>query len=112
MGANGELRLAIFKLASCYGCQVQMVNLEDELLDVAGAVKICNFLEANSQIIDGPYDVALVEGSVTTEHDIERLREIRRKSQTLIAIGACANAGGIQALRNMQDTDEYTRAIY
>lgn len=112
MGANGEPRLAIFKLASCDGCQLQMLNLEDELLDIAGAVKICNFLEASSQIIDGPYDVALVEGSVTTEQDIERLREIRRKSQMLIAIGACANAGGIQALRNMQDTEEFTRAIY
>ena len=112
MGANGELRLAIFKLASCDGCQLQMLNLEDELLKIAGAVKICNFLEASSHIIDGPYDVSLVEGSVTTKHDIERLREIRRKSQTLIGIGACANVGGIQALRNMQDIDEYTKAIY
>lgn len=112
MGANGELRLAIFKLASCDGCQLQMLNLEDELLDIAGSVKICNFLEASSQIVDGPYDVSLVEGSVTTKHDIERLREIRRKSQMLIGIGACANAGGIQALRNMQDIDEYTQAIY
>lgn len=112
MGANGKLRLAVFKLASCDGCQLQMLNLEDELLDIAGEVTICNFLEASSRVIDGPYDVALVEGSVTTEHDIDRLREIRRKSQMLIAIGACANTGGIQALRNMQDTDEYTRAIY
>lgn len=112
MDANGKPRLAIFKLASCDGCQLQMLNLEDELLEIAGEVTICNFLEASSRILDGPYDVALVEGSVTTEHDIERLRDIRRRSQTLIAIGACANAGGIQALRNVQDSDEYTRAIY
>ncbi len=112
MGANGKPRLAIFKLASCDGCQLQMLNLEDELLEIAGEVTISNFLEASSEIVDGPYDVTLVEGSVTTEHDVQRLRDIRKKSQTLIAIGACANAGGIQALRNMQDTDEYTRAIY
>ena len=112
MGSDGKLRLAIFKLASCDGCQLQMLNLEDQLLEIAGAIEICSFLEASSKVIEGPYDVALVEGSVTTEHDIERLRDIRRKSQTLIAIGACANAGGIQALRNVQDTDEYTRAIY
>ena len=89
-----------------------MLNLEDELLDIAGEVEICYFPEASSLILDGPYDVALVEGSVTTEHDLERVRDIRRKSQMLITLGACANAGGIQALRNMQDTDEYTRAIY
>jgi len=112
MGANGKPRLAVFKLASCDGCQLQILNLEDELLDIASEVTICNFLEASSRILDGPYDVTLVEGSVTTEHDIERLRDIRRKSQTLITMGACANAGGIQALRNLQDTDEYTRAIY
>jgi coenzyme F420-reducing hydrogenase gamma subunit len=112
MPANGKPRVAVFKLASCDGCQLQMLNLEDELLDLAGQVEICYFLEARSQILEGPYDVALVEGSVTTEHDLERVRDIRRKSQTLVTLGACANTGGIQALRNMQDVDEYTRAIY
>jgi coenzyme F420-reducing hydrogenase gamma subunit len=112
MAAKTKLRLAVFKLASCDGCQLQLLNLENELLEIAAEVEICNFQEASSLILDGPYDVALVEGSVTTEHDLERVREIRRKSQMLITLGACANAGGIQALRNVQDTDEYTRAIY
>ena len=112
MASKTKLRLAVFNLASCDGCQLQLLNLENELLDIAGEVEICNFQEASSLILDGPYDLALVEGSVTTEHDLERVRDIRRKSQTLITLGACANAGGIQALRNAQDTDEYTRAIY
>ncbi len=112
MAANEKPRVAVFKLASCDGCQLQMLNLEDELLAIAGQVEICYFLEARSQILDGPYDVALVEGSVTTEHDLDRVREIRRKSQMLVTIGACANTGGIQALRNMQDVDEFARAIY
>jgi coenzyme F420-reducing hydrogenase gamma subunit len=112
MATDGKPCVAVFKLASCDGCQLQMLNLEDELLSIAGEVEICYFLEARSRILDGPYDVALVEGSVTTEHDIERLRDIRRKTKTLITMGACASAGGIQALRNMQDVDEYTRSIY
>jgi len=112
MANDSKPRLAVFKLASCDGCQLQILNLEDELLDIVGAIEVSYFLEARSRIDDGPYDVALVEGSVTTAHDIERLRELRRKSQTLITLGACASAGGIQALRNIQDVDEYTRAIY
>lgn len=112
MAENAKPRLAIFKLASCDGCQLQLLNLEDELLDIADQVEICYFPEATSQDLDGPYDVALVEGSVTTETDLQRLREIRRNSQTLITLGACANAGGIQALRNTADVEEYTRAIY
>lgn len=112
MPENGKPRVAIFKLASCDGCQLQLLNLEDELLEIAGKVEICYFPEARSRMLEGPYDVALVEGSVTTEHDLDLVRDIRRKSQMLITLGACANAGGIQALRNLQDVDEYTRAIY
>jgi len=112
MSAEARPRLAIFKLASCDGCQLQLLNLEDELLDIAGKVEICYFPEATSQMMDGPYDIGLVEGSVTTEHDLQRVREIRRSSQFLITLGACANAGGIQALRNMADIDEYARAVY
>jgi coenzyme F420-reducing hydrogenase gamma subunit len=112
MAGDAKPRLAVFKLASCDGCQLQMLNLEDELLDIAGEVEICYFPEARSRMSDGPYDIALVEGSVTTEHDVQRVREIRRNSRMLITIGACASAGGIQALRNKQDVDQYTRSIY
>jgi len=112
MPANGKPRIAVFKLASCDGCQLQMLNLEDEILAIAGKVEICFFPEARSQVLDGPYDVAFIEGSVSTEHALDLVREIRRKSQMLITLGACANTGGIQALRNLLDVEEFARAIY
>jgi sulfhydrogenase subunit delta len=108
----GKPKLGVFKFASCDGCQLSLLDAEDHLLAVAGAVEIAYFLEATSHIDHGPYDVALVEGSITTPHDAQRIQEIRAKSRTLITIGACATAGGIQALRNWGDTEEFTRAVY
>jgi sulfhydrogenase subunit delta len=105
-------RLAVIKFASCDGCQLSLLDCEDELIAVAGAVEIANFPEASREMQPGPYDVTLVEGSITTTHDLERLREIRADSGLLVTIGACATAGGIQALRNFADTDEYVRAVY
>ena len=109
---NGKPRLAVFKFASCDGCQLSLLDAEDELLAVAGAVDIVHFLEATSRIEPGPYDVALVEGSITTPGDAERIREVRRQSKFLVTIGACATAGGIQALRNWADSQEFLRAVY
>ena len=105
-------KLAVFKFASCDGCQLSLLDAEDQLLDIAGAVDIAYFLEATSRVVPGPYDVALVEGSITTAHDAERIREVRRQSKFLMTIGACATAGGIQALRNWADTSEYLQAVY
>ena len=105
-------KLAVFKFASCDGCQLSLLDAEDQLLEIAGAVEIAFFLEATSRVIPGPYDVALVEGSITTAHDAERIREVRRQAKFLMTIGACATAGGIQALRNWADTAEYTQAVY
>ncbi len=105
-------RIAVFKLASCDGCQLSLLDAEDELLSVAGALDIAYFPEASSAMGKGPYDITLVEGSVTTHHDAERIQEIRRQSKTLITIGACATAGGIQALRNWKDVDEFIRVVY
>ncbi len=105
-------RLGVFKFASCDGCQLSLLDCEDELLAVAGAVDIAEFHEATSATMEGPYDVALVEGSVTTASDAQRIREIRAQSRTLITIGACATAGGIQALRNFADVAEFTRVVY
>ena len=105
-------RLAVFKFASCDGCQLSLLDAEDELLAVAGAVEIANFLEASRRVLRGPYDLGLVEGSITTPHDVERIREIRKSCKTLVAIGACATAGGIQALRNWRDVKDYTRLVY
>lgn len=104
--------LAVFKFASCDGCQLSLLDAEDELLAVAGAVEIALFPEASSRMLPGPYDIALVEGSITTAHDAERIREVRRQSRFLMTIGACATAGGIQALRNWADRDEFLRAVY
>ena len=105
-------RLAVFKLASCDGCQLTLLDCEDELLALAGQVDVAHFLEASSAVGDGPYDLALVEGSVTTAEDAERIREIRAASRRLVTIGACATAGGIQALRNFADVEEFRSVVY
>lgn len=104
--------LAVWKFASCDGCQLSLLDLEDELLEIAGAVDIAHFPEATSARIDGPYTVSLVEGSITTQRDLERIETIRDRSNLLVAIGACATAGGIQALKNLGDVDEFIRLIY
>jgi coenzyme F420-reducing hydrogenase gamma subunit len=104
--------LAVWKFASCDGCQLSLLDLEDELLTLVDRIQIAYFLEASSALIEGPYDVSLVEGSITTPHDAERIRAVRAKSRALITIGACATAGGIQALRNFADVEEFTRIVY
>jgi coenzyme F420-reducing hydrogenase gamma subunit len=105
-------KLAVWKFASCDGCQLSILDCEDELLAVAGAVEIAYFPEATRAVVRGPYDVSLVEGSITTPHDAERIQKIRRSSKLVVAIGACATAGGIQALRNFTDVDEFISAVY
>jgi sulfhydrogenase subunit delta len=109
---DSKPRLAVFKFASCDGCQLSLLDCEDELLAVADAVEIAHFAEASSKLLSGPYDIALVEGSITTPHDAERIREIRKNSKFLMTIGACATSGGIQALRNFADHEEWMRAVY
>jgi coenzyme F420-reducing hydrogenase gamma subunit len=104
--------LAVFKFASCDGCQLSLLDAEDELLAVADAVEIAYFLEARTQQVGGPYDVGLVEGSVTTAHDAERIQEIRKQCRFLVTIGACATAGGIQALKNWAHVDDFINRVY
>jgi coenzyme F420-reducing hydrogenase gamma subunit len=104
--------LAVWKFASCDGCQLSLLDCEDELMAVAGRVAISYFPEATTAMVDGPYDVSLVEGSITTERDAERILEIRRQSHLLVTIGACATDGGIQALRNGRDVDGFTSIVY
>ncbi len=105
-------KLAVWKFASCDGCQLSVLDCEDELLALADKVEIANFREASSAVIDGPYDLSLVEGSVTTPEDERRIKEVRAQSRVLVTIGACATAGGIQGLRNFADVDEYRRVVY
>src|SRR5215475_12484528 len=86
--------IAVFKFASCDGCQSSLLDAEDELLAVAGAVDIAYFPEASRAMRKGPYDIALVEGSITTVQDAKRIQQVRRQCKTLVTIGACATSGG------------------
>ncbi len=105
-------RLGVWKFASCDGCQLSLLDCETELLAIAGAIDIAYFPEATRGAIRGRYDLSLVEGSVTTPHDAERIHDIRDRSDRLVTIGACATAGGIQALRNFADVKEYAAIVY
>jgi coenzyme F420-reducing hydrogenase gamma subunit len=108
----GRPTLAVWKFASCDGCQLTLLNCEDELLAVAGEVEIASFPEASRAVVAGPYDLSLVEGSITTPADRERILKVRAASRFLVTIGACATSGGIQALRNFADVDAFRRVVY
>ncbi len=112
MDGSDKQKLAVWKFASCDGCQLSVLDLEDDLLTLTEHLEIAYFVEASSASVEGPYDVSLVEGSITTLHDAGRIRAIRASSRALITIGACATAGGIQALRNFADVEEFTRIVY
>ena len=112
MRRESKPKLAVWKFASCDGCQLSLLDCEDELLAVAGEVEIANFPEASRAVVKGPYDLSLVEGSITTEHDEQRIHQIRRISKYLVTIGACATAGGIQALRNFANVQEFISIVY
>ncbi len=104
--------LAVWKFASCDGCQLSLLDCEDELLALAGTVRIAHFTEMSRATISGPYDISLVEGSITTPDDVLRIKQVREGSRRLITIGACATAGGIQGLRNFAAAGEYAGAVY
>ena len=110
--ASAKPKIAVFKFASCDGCQLSLLDAEDELLAIADAVDIAYFPEATRAMLKGPYDIGFVEGSITTHHDAQRIQEVRRECKTLVTLGACATAGGIQALRNWKDVDEFIRVVY
>jgi len=111
-GGDGRPSLAVWKFASCDGCQLSLLDCEDELLALAGALDIAHFTEMSRSVAAGPYDVSLVEGSITTEEDARRIVQVRDSSRVLVSIGACATAGGIQGLRNFAGAGEYARAVY
>jgi sulfhydrogenase subunit delta len=112
MSVRQRPKLAVWKFASCDGCQLSLLDCEDELLALADAIEIANFPEASRAVVEGPYDLSLVEGSVTTAHDAERILKVRAQSKHLVTIGACATAGGIQALRNFADVNDFIAAVY
>lgn len=112
MSKDRKPLLAVWKFASCDGCQLTLLDCEDELLAVAEQLELAYFLEASSATVEGPYDLSLVEGSITTPEDVHRIQEVRRQSDFLVTIGACATAGGIQALRNFGDVEELLSIVY
>lgn len=110
--AKKKPKLAVWKFSSCDGCQLSLLDCEDELLAISDKIEIANFPEASRAISKGPYDISLVEGSITTPHDAERIYQVRKISKVLITIGACATAGGIQSLRNFKDVREFISIVY
>lgn len=112
MGAGKRPKLAVWKFASCDGCQLSLLDCEDELLAIAERVQVAYFREASRVEIAGPYDLSLVEGSITTSEDETRIQQVRRASKALVTIGACATAGGVQALRNFGDVAEFRAVVY
>src|SRR5688500_15076402 len=109
--AQPKPKLAVWKFASCDGCQLSLLDCEDELLSLAGAIDVAYFLEASRATVRGPYDLSLVEGSITTPEDAERIQRVRGVSKHLVTIGACATAGGIQSLRNFRDVEEFISIV-
>ncbi len=112
MTTRTKPKVAVWKFASCDGCQLSLLDCEDEFLSIVGEIDIAYFPEATRMVVKGPYDLSLVEGSITTSHDAERIHKVRRASKKLVTIGACATAGGIQALRNFTDVKEYIPLVY
>jgi coenzyme F420-reducing hydrogenase gamma subunit len=112
IAGGGRLTVGIVKFASCDGCQLSLLDLEDELLDLVGKFDLIDFPEASTSRSPGPYDVLLVEGAISTEDQRREITELRTKAKTLVTIGACASAGGIQALRNWMDHDAVRAAVY
>jgi coenzyme F420-reducing hydrogenase gamma subunit len=112
MPRHRKSKLAVWKFAGCDGCQLSLLDCENELLAIVGEVEIAHFLEASRAVTKGPYDLSLIEGSITTPHDEERIHQIRRMSKTVVTIGACATAGGIQALRNFTNVRDYIPIVY
>jgi sulfhydrogenase subunit delta len=110
--APARLRVGVVKYASCDGCQLSLLDLEDELVAIAERFEIVEFPEASSTRSAGPYDLLLVEGSISTPDQAREIVELRRQARMLVTIGACATTGGIQALRNWADHDAYRAAVY
>ncbi|MCG6874517.1 MAG: sulfhydrogenase subunit delta [Betaproteobacteria bacterium] len=104
--------MAVHKFSSCDGCQLAFLNLGETLLKVAGLVDLVHFAEAGPVAPEENVDIAFVEGSVSTPHDLDRIQRIRANSRHLVTIGACATAGGVQALRGLADAKEWVTGIY
>jgi len=107
-----KAKIAVWKFSSCDGCQLSLLDCEDEILLLAEKTNIAYFMEASRRTLPGPYDISLVEGSITTPEEKQRIQKVRKESKFLITIGACATAGGIQALKNFGNVKEFVSLVY
>ncbi len=107
-----KARVAVHKFSSCDGCQLAFLNLGEALLTLDALVDIAHFAEAGPLDPDARVDIAFVEGSINTEEDVARIQRVRANSEFLVTIGACATAGGLQALRNFADGAAWLADIY
>ncbi len=105
-------KIAVWKFASCDGCQLTLIDCLEELMALGDRIQIAEFREVSRASVEGPFDLSIVEGSVSVPEDVHRIRRVRENSQYLLTIGACATSGGIQALRNIQAADEFVSAVY
>jgi coenzyme F420-reducing hydrogenase gamma subunit len=104
--------IAVAKFASCDGCQLTILSLEEQLLALCERFDIVDFPEASSARSQGPYDILLVEGSISAPEHVSRIKHLRERCSVLVSIGACATGGGVQALRNISDSARWHDAIY
>ncbi len=109
--AKSKPQVAFFDFTSCEGCQLNKLNLEDHLLDILQHLDIVEFREAMDDKAD-EYDIAFIEGSISTPSCVERIHDIRRRAKILIALGACATQGGVNAMKNLQPIEEVREAVY
>jgi sulfhydrogenase subunit delta len=115
MASTGRIvrpRVAVAKFASCDGCQLTLLDLEEQLLEIVTRFDIVEFPEATSRHSPGPYDVVFVEGSISAPEHLDQIKALRKQARLLVTIGACATAGGIQALRNWANIEDYKRIVY
>ena len=106
-----KTRVAFFDFACCEGCQLQVANMGETLLDVLDAIELVEFREVMSEKSDD-YDVAIVEGSITTQHAVERIKKIRKTAKVLIAYGSCATIGGVNGMKNNFELDDIRKYVY
>jgi coenzyme F420-reducing hydrogenase gamma subunit len=112
MLAENKPRVAVFKFTGCAGCQMELLRLEDELLDIVEKIDVVYFMMAQSKEDMGPYDICFVEGSVSTPRELEELKKIRASSKVLVALGDCAIAGCIPSIRNYMSQSEAEEIVY
>jgi sulfhydrogenase subunit delta len=104
--------VAFYGLTCCAGCQLEILNQEDNLIDILSKINLVQFRMGSSSKHPGPYDICFVEGSVTNDTELSLLKELREKSKILVAMGACATTGGVNAMRNGRNIEELKQAAY